>query len=88
MLADSVASKGSVTNRSAGCGLDPDRLAAARKKLDAMGLSQKAWAEQNGFEKNYGLVRQVLAGNQRCLTGISHNIAVKLGLKDGEVSDA
>jgi gp16 family phage-associated protein len=87
MLTDSVASKSTVTNTTAGCGLDPDRLVAARKKLDAMGLSIKDWAEANGFASHYPLVRQVLAGNKRCLKGISHNIAVKLGLKDGKLSD-
>lgn len=87
MLTDSVALKPSVTNRSVRCGLDPDRLAAARKKLDAMGLSQKEWAERNGFGDHYPLVRGILAGNKRCLKGVSHNIAVKLGLKDGKLSD-
>ncbi len=88
MLADSEVLKPTVTNSSARCGLDPDRLVAARKKLDAMGLSIKDWAEANGFAAHYPLVRQVLAGNKRCLKGVSHNIAVKLGLKDGKLSDA
>ena len=85
MPADSVASKQTVTLRSAKCGLDLDRLAASRRKLDAMGLSIKDWAEQNGH--SYALVRQILAGCKRCLRGESHNIAVKLRLKDGELSD-
>ena len=87
MQADSVALNPPATGKVVRIGFDPDRLAGARKKLDAMGLTYKQWAEKNGFEKHYDLVRQVLAGKKPCRSGISHNIAVKLGLKDGDLSD-
>lgn len=86
MSADSVALKPSGTERPR-LGLDPARLAATRKKLDAMGFTYRQWAERNGYEQQYPLVRQILAGNKRCLRGVSHDIAVKLGLKDGDPSD-
>jgi gp16 family phage-associated protein len=87
MRADSVALKPIDTRKPAKLGFDPDRLPAARKKLDMMGLSYKAWAEANGYAEHYGLVRNILAGQKRCFTGLSHEIAVKLGLKDGVLSD-
>jgi len=84
-MTDSVAEIQTVTKRTAGCGLDPARLVAARKKLDAMGMGIKEWCEQNGHLADYPLVRAILTGSKRCTRGRSHDIAVKLGLKDGEV---
>jgi gp16 family phage-associated protein len=85
MGADSAALKPSVGAGPFKLGFDRERLPAARKKLDMMGLSQKAWAEREGHA--YGLVRNILAGRKPCRTGESHDIAVKLGLKDGELRD-
>lgn len=45
------------------------------------GVSISEWARKEGFSCQ--LVYQVLAGKKRCLRGQSHQIAVKLGLKEG-----
>ena len=55
----------------------------AREALKRQGVSISSWAISNGFSAN--LVFEVLAGRKKCLRGQAHNIAVKLGLKDGEV---
>ncbi|WP_153117395.1 DNA-binding protein [Rhodocyclus tenuis] len=55
----------------------------ARAELKRQGLSISAWAVANGFST--GLVFEVLGGRKKCLRGQAHNIAVKLGMKDGVV---
>jgi gp16 family phage-associated protein len=87
MRADSVALKPTVTNRSARCGVDTDRIVAARRKLSAMDMSIREWCEANGYVQHYGLVRAILNGRKACNRGISSEIAVKLGLKDSVLSD-
>lgn len=52
-----------------------------RSKLQKRGLSIADWARQNGFTPE--LVHQVLNSNKIPVRGKSHQIAVKLGLKDG-----
>ncbi|MCE6353937.1 DNA-binding protein [Acinetobacter baumannii] len=52
-----------------------------RSELQKRGLSIADWARQNGFTP--GLVHQVLNSNKIPVRGKSHQIAVKLGLKDG-----
>lgn len=49
------------------------------------GISVRAWAISNGF--NPALVYEILAeGSKRpCVRGQSHKIAVRLGLKSGEI---
>lgn len=54
-----------------------------RAEFERRGLSIAEWARVNGFSS--ALVYQVLAGRKRCLRGQSHQIAVRLGLKDGEI---
>lgn len=57
-------------------------------KADFMrkGLSVSAWAIKNGFPPN--LVYDVIAGRRPNPTrGTTHKIAVRLGLKVGEVVD-
>ena len=54
------------------------------KKLSYMGLSLRAWAQLNGF--NPSMVRSVVVGKVSCRFGVSHKIAVLLGLKEGEFS--
>lgn len=54
-----------------------------RAEFQRRGLSIAEWARVNGF--SCALVYQVLAGRKRCLRGQSHQIAVRLGLKDGEI---
>ncbi len=79
MQTDSVALK-ATGRKLPPIGFDPDRVYAARRKLSAMGISIKEFADSNGYP--YPLVRQILAGQKRCLRGKSHRIAVHLGLKD------
>ena len=52
-----------------------------RSELQKRGLSIADWARQNGFTPE--LVHQVLNSNKIPVHGKSHQIAVKLGLKDG-----
>ncbi|MDV2470010.1 DNA-binding protein [Acinetobacter chinensis] len=52
-----------------------------RSELQKRGLSIADWARQNGFTPK--LVHQVLNSNKIPVRGKSHQIAVKLGLKDG-----
>lgn len=55
----------------------------AREELKRKGVSVTAWALANKFSPN--LTYEVLAGRKKCLRGQAHNIAVKLGLKQGEI---
>lgn len=50
------------------------------------GISIKAWATANGFNPN--LVYDILSERvlRPCLRGESHRIAVRLGLKHGEIA--
>ena len=58
--------------------------AEARAWLEYQGISIAQWAREN--EKSDSLVREILAGKKKCHRGESHNIAVDLGIKDGQVS--
>jgi gp16 family phage-associated protein len=57
--------------------------ADVRAEFQRKGVSISSWAIANGFSTN--LVFEVLAGRKKCLRGQAHNIAVKLGLKVGEI---
>lgn len=54
-----------------------------RDELKRQGISISAWSIANGFSTN--LVFEVLGGRKKCIRGQAHNIAVKLGIKDGVV---
>lgn len=56
-----------------------------REELGRKGISVASWARANGFETN--LVFEVLSGRKKGIRGQSHKIAVKLGLKVGEIVD-
>jgi len=56
-----------------------------REEFDRQGISIRNWAKFHGYTA--ALVYQVLKGNKPCRIGMSHEIAVRLGLKDGVVSD-
>ncbi len=58
--------------------------AQARAWLEYQGISIAQWAREN--QKNDSLVREVLAGRKKCFRGESHNIAVLLGMKDGQIT--
>lgn len=55
----------------------------ARAELQAKGVSITKWAVANKFSPN--LVFEVLGGRKKCIRGQAHEIAVKLGLKAGEI---
>lgn len=56
----------------------------ARAWLDYQGITVAQWARENGVHDS--LVREVLAGRKKCLRGMSHNIAVLLGMKRGQLT--
>jgi gp16 family phage-associated protein len=58
--------------------------AQAREWFNHQGLSVSEWARQNGF--GISLTRQILAGQKPCHRGQSHQIAVLLGMKAGEIT--
>lgn len=55
----------------------------AREALKRQGVSISSWAIANGFSTTQ--VFEVLAGRNKATRGKAHNIAVRLGLKEGEV---
>lgn len=58
----------------------------AREKIESKGISIAEWARIEGF--NLNTVYTVLSGRRRCRFGVSHKVAVKLGLKNGVIVDA
>lgn len=65
--------------------------AEVRKEFAKKGWSISGWAKSNGYSPNMAIA--ILADNDvnprlKCLRGDSHNIAVQLGLKEGEISRA
>ncbi len=57
--------------------------AEARAELQAKGISITQWAIANQYSPN--LVFEVLGGRKKCLRGQAHEIAIKLGMKEGEI---
>ncbi|MGP1628339.1 MAG: DNA-binding protein [Giesbergeria sp.] len=55
----------------------------ARAELLRKGVSVTQWAVSNGFSPN--LVFEVLANRRRPTRGQTHQIAVALGIKAGEI---
>lgn len=55
----------------------------ARADLLSKGISISQWAASNRF--SVPLVFEVINGKRKCVRGQSHNIAVALGIKEGEV---
>lgn len=55
----------------------------ARAALKAKGISITQWAIANKFSPN--LVFEVLGGRKKCVRGQTHEIAIKLGIKEGEI---
>ena len=56
----------------------------ARAWLDYQGISISQWARENSV--HHSLVYEILAGRKKCLRGMSHNVAVLLGMKDGLIT--
>lgn len=57
----------------------------AKAWLGYQGITVSQWARDNHV--NHSLVYEILAGRKKCLRGMSHNIAVKLGMKAGVITD-
>lgn len=53
------------------------------KEFARKGIPIATWARAKGYDAD--LTRAILRKERACLRGQSHNIAVELGLKDGEV---
>ncbi|GKS85555.1 DNA-binding protein [Acidovorax sp. SUPP1855] len=58
--------------------------AEARAWLDYQGISIAQWSRENKVSD--ALVREILAGRKKCMRGMSHNIAVLLGMKNGVIT--
>ena len=56
-----------------------------RDEFDRKGVSIARWALNNGFNPN--AVSDLLNGRKKGVRGEAHKIAVKLGLKAGEIVD-
>lgn len=54
-----------------------------REALQAKGVSIAQWAIANKYSPN--MVYEVLGGRKKCVRGQAYEIAIKLGLKAGEV---
>ena len=57
--------------------------AEVRANFTRVGKPISEWARENGYKEN--LVYEVLRGRIHCKRGKSHEIAVLLGLKEGEI---
>ena len=58
-------------------------ITEVKSDLDKSGLTIAEWAKENGY--SYQAVQRVLNGKAKYKRGQSHNIAVTLGLKEGEI---
>mgnify|MGYP001327323398 CR=1 FL=1 len=61
----------------------PRTPAEARAELQRQGVSITQWAIANKFSPN--LVFEVLGGRKKCIRGQAHDIAIRLGIKAGEI---
>ncbi|WP_037471204.1 DNA-binding protein [Sphingobium sp. DC-2] len=66
-------------------GFSPQAFAQAKARLTAQGVTYGQWADEHGFSRR--LVYEVLAGRRACRRGVSHAVAVALGLKDATAGD-
>ncbi|MGE4293925.1 MAG: DNA-binding protein [Desulfovibrio sp.] len=56
-----------------------------KRDLERKGIPIAAWARAHGYDAD--LTRRILKKERAALRGQSHNIAVSLGIKDGEIVD-
>ncbi|MBY2927868.1 DNA-binding protein [Sphingomonadales bacterium 56] len=75
---------GSATRSDSGRGFSAEAVAQAKARLIAQGTTYAEWADQHGFSRR--LVYEILAGRRACRRGISHRVAVALGLKNPPIS--
>ena len=59
--------------------------AEAREWLQAQGLTAAAWARANNFPVR--VVQELLRDRAKGNYGVAHDIAVALGIKEGEPTD-
>lgn len=59
------------------------RTDEVRREFESRGVSIAAWARAHGYSCQ--LVYQILKCQKPCLRGQSHEIAVRLGLKNGVI---
>lgn len=65
-------------------GFSPQAVAQAKARLTAKGMTYAQWADDHGFSRR--LVYEILAGRRACRRGVSHRVAVALGLKDPDAA--
>ena len=56
----------------------------ARAWFDEQGISIAEWCRTHGFSAT--LTRDILSGKRPCARGVSHQIAVMLGMKKGVIT--
>jgi gp16 family phage-associated protein len=62
-----------------------ERAALARERFLRTGQTINSWARARGYKPQ--LVHWVLSGTRPCRHGMSHRIAVELGIKDGVIEE-
>ncbi|MES2042577.1 MAG: DNA-binding protein [Pseudomonadota bacterium] len=63
---------------------DQAKIAEVRARLAAQGKTLAGWAREN--DESVEVVSKVLSGKRACTMGDQHRVAVKLGVKDGELT--
>jgi gp16 family phage-associated protein len=61
----------------------PKTLSEVRDEFSKNGISVRKWAENNNFP--YDAVQDILLERRKGRFGISHDVAVALGLKEGKI---
>lgn len=57
----------------------------AKVWLQYQGISVSQWAREHNVSA--ALVFEILSGRKKCHRGMSHNIAIQLGMKEGIITD-
>lgn len=84
MLAESVAHQKIGSEALSTRAPDPsERRLAAKAHLRRLGMTLANFADRHSYKRR--TVYKVMAGDLDGHFGVSHNIAVRLGLKDGEI---
>jgi len=81
-MSDSVASQLPLSPQTARTA----RRAAVKAHLARLGLTVTKWSNNHGYHRK--TVYKVLSGELHGHFGVTHNIAVRLGIKDGEIDPA
>ncbi|MBB4845006.1 gp16 family phage-associated protein [Paucibacter oligotrophus] len=62
-------------------GKSPEQV---RSEMLFRGITIAQWSRENNV--HHSLVREILAGRKKCMRGMSRNIAVLLGMKEGLIT--